>query len=63
MASTTTPVSSAPHSSITPGWVSTSRMLVSPALKETIKSHAILKDARDWERGSDHVPVLATLNV
>ena len=38
-------------------------VLVSPALKDSIKSHAILTDARDWERGSDHVPVLATLNV
>ena len=38
-------------------------ILVSPALKESLRSHAILKDARDWEKGSDHVPVLATLNV
>jgi exodeoxyribonuclease-3 len=38
-------------------------VLVSPVLKDSIKSHAILTDARDWERGSDHVPVLATLNV
>ncbi|MGE0659979.1 MAG: exodeoxyribonuclease III [Reyranellaceae bacterium] len=37
-------------------------VLVSPALRETIRSHAILKDARDWEKGSDHVPVFASFD-
>lgn len=37
-------------------------VLASPALKETIRSHAILRDVRDWERGSDHVPVFASFD-
>ena len=38
-------------------------ILVTPALKSGLRSHRILKDARDWDRASDHVPVLATLDV
>lgn len=30
---------------------------VSPNLKENLKSHHILQDARDWKQPSDHVPV------
>ncbi len=30
---------------------------VSPALKSKLKSHAVLKDARDWMQPSDHVPI------
>ncbi len=29
-----------------------------PNLKKSLKYSLILKDARDWERGSDHVPVI-----
>lgn len=35
---------------------------VSPDLKGKLKSHDILVDARDWEKPSDHVPVLVELN-
>jgi exodeoxyribonuclease-3 len=34
---------------------------VSPALKGAVKKHAILRDARDWKRPSDHVPVVAEI--
>lgn len=34
---------------------------VTPPLKKSLKGHAILKDARGWERGSDHVPVTVDL--
>ena len=30
---------------------------VTPDLQGTLRRHAILKDARDWPQGSDHVPV------
>jgi len=33
----------------------------SPALKGAVKSHAILKGARDWRRPSDHVPIVAEI--
>src|SRR5262249_26027962 len=32
---------------------------VSPALKDSVSNHAILKEARGWTQPSDHVPVLA----
>jgi exodeoxyribonuclease-3 len=31
-------------------------------LAESVKAHAILKDARDWQQGSDHVPVWVELS-
>ncbi len=31
---------------------------VTPALKPHLKTHQVLRDARDWERPSDHVPVI-----
>ena len=34
---------------------------VTPPLKKSLKSHSILKDARGWERTSDHVPVTVDL--
>ncbi len=34
---------------------------VSPALKGAVKKHTILRDARDWKRPSDHVPVVAEI--
>ncbi len=36
---------------------------VSHDLAPALRSHAILVDARDWERSSDHVPVAVTLDV
>lgn len=36
---------------------------VSPGLKGAISKHTILKDVRDWTQPSDHVPVLATIQV
>jgi exodeoxyribonuclease III len=30
---------------------------VTPDLQGALRRHVVLKDARDWERGSDHVPV------
>ena len=36
---------------------------VSSDLAGNLASHGILQDARDWERGSDHVPVVLTLDV
>lgn len=36
---------------------------VTPPLKKSLAGHAILKDVRDWEQTSDHVPVLADLKV
>jgi len=38
-------------------------VLVSPALEGAIRSHKIDVDMRDWEKASDHVPVMATLEV
>jgi exodeoxyribonuclease-3 len=34
---------------------------VSPALNEAVKSMRVLRDARGWERPSDHAPVMAQL--
>ena len=34
-----------------------------PALSGAIKSHRIDADTRDWDKASDHVPVLATFEV
>jgi exodeoxyribonuclease-3 len=36
---------------------------VSTDLIGNLARHAILQDARDWERGSDHVPVVLTLDL
>ncbi|PPQ26194.1 exodeoxyribonuclease III [Rhodopila globiformis] len=36
---------------------------VTPDLKPALKSQAILKDARDWPQGSDHVPVCVEMRV
>jgi exodeoxyribonuclease-3 len=38
-------------------------ILASPALAGAIASHRIEVNARDWEKASDHVPVLATFEV
>jgi exodeoxyribonuclease-3 len=38
-------------------------MWVSPALKGAVTSHAILREARGWKRPSDHVPVVAEIEV
>jgi exodeoxyribonuclease-3 len=36
---------------------------VSRALKEAVSDFRITRDARGWERPSDHVPVTVTLEV
>jgi exodeoxyribonuclease-3 len=36
---------------------------VSPGLKGAVRSHAILKPLRGWKRASDHVPVMAEIEV
>jgi exodeoxyribonuclease-3 len=36
---------------------------VTPDLQGKLRRHVILKDARDWERGSDHVPVCVELRL
>jgi len=36
---------------------------VTPALKDAAKEMKILREARGWERASDHVPVIVTLAV
>ena len=36
---------------------------ISPALKGAVKKHDILKDARDWTRPSDHVPIVTEFEV
>jgi exodeoxyribonuclease-3 len=38
-------------------------MWVSPALKGALTGHRILREARDWTRPSDHVPVIAELEL
>jgi exodeoxyribonuclease-3 len=35
----------------------------SPALKGQVTQHAIHKNARGWKQPSDHVPVVATIEV
>ena len=34
---------------------------ISPALKGAVTKHEILKDARDWTRPSDHVPIMTEI--
>lgn len=36
---------------------------VTPSLKNTLAGYDTLKDARDWQQPSDHVPIIATLKV
>jgi len=36
---------------------------VTPDLKQSLREHTILTQARDWPRGSDHVPVCVELRV
>lgn len=36
---------------------------VTSALKNNLRDHRILTDARDWEKPSDHVPVIADLDL
>jgi exodeoxyribonuclease-3 len=36
---------------------------VSPALKGAVKSQSIIKKTRGWQRASDHVPVIAEIEV
>jgi exodeoxyribonuclease-3 len=38
-------------------------VLATPALAGAISGYRIVKDTRDWEKASDHVPVLATFAV
>jgi len=38
-------------------------ILVTPALSGAVSGHRIDVDLRDWKRASDHVPVMATLEV
>jgi exodeoxyribonuclease-3 len=33
----------------------------SPAMKGAITAHTILRDARDWDKPSDHVPIVVTM--
>ncbi len=52
-----------------PDWMVSNRgrrldhIWTSPALADRVSAIAITKDARGWERPSDHVPVTATLEV
>jgi exodeoxyribonuclease-3 len=36
---------------------------VSPGLRGAVRSHAILKPMRGWKRASDHVPVMAEIEI
>ncbi len=36
---------------------------VTPGLKQNIKSHEVLKEARDWPQPSDHVPVMIDFSI
>lgn len=38
-------------------------ILATPALRGAVGGYRILKDMRDWERASDHVPVIGTFNL
>jgi exodeoxyribonuclease-3 len=38
-------------------------MWASPALAEHLKAHAVLEPARNWERPSDHVPLICEIDV
>lgn len=35
---------------------------VTPALERSLKSHKVVSTARDWEKPSDHVPVITEIN-
>jgi len=36
---------------------------VTPDLKDALVKHTILTEARDWTKGSDHVPVCVELGL
>jgi len=36
---------------------------VTPPLRDALKGHEVLVDARDWEKPSDHVPVILELDI
>lgn len=36
---------------------------ISPALNGTVKAHKILRDARGWEKPSDHVPLITEIEI
>ena len=36
---------------------------VTPDLRGSLRQHTVLTDARDWERGSDHVPVCVEMTL
>lgn len=36
---------------------------VTPPLKATLESHTLLNEARDWDKPSDHIPVIVTLKI
>ena len=36
---------------------------ISPALKGSVRDHKILREVRGWERPSDHVPIVTTIEV
>jgi exodeoxyribonuclease-3 len=36
---------------------------ISPGLKDAASDHRILREARNWERPSDHVPVMARIAI
>ena len=36
---------------------------VTPPLKKTLKSAGVLREARGWERASDHAPVIVDFNL
>ena len=38
-------------------------ILATPALSDAISGYRIVRDTRDWEKASDHVPVMATFEV
>ena len=38
-------------------------MWVTPDLKDALVKHTILTEARDWTKGSDHVPVCVELGL
>jgi exodeoxyribonuclease-3 len=52
-----------------PDWTKNDRgrrldhMWASPALAGHLKAHAVLEPARNWERPSDHVPLICEIDV
>ncbi len=38
-------------------------VLATPALRPALSGYRVVKDARDWEKASDHVPLLATFQL